>query len=173
MHLSHWQVFSPRLPADPATALKSQTSERTMLHHHQRRAAVAIPLPKRLPKDVRPAIEAAIEQHQAAMTGLIALLDAFDGDTDLEPSLGAQDPAWGSTNQELWAHSNGDDREGDEHDGREPDVDDEPSLAHSNDLNQEAARRHLTDLRFPGRAWATADADLEAEHDGREPEAHT
>ena len=72
---------------------------------------------------------AAIQAHTAAIEALVAILDGLEPDPDLEPSLGAQDPAWEGTDQELWAQQgNTDDREGDEHDGREPDVDDEPSL---------------------------------------------
>jgi hypothetical protein len=64
-------------------------------------------------------MEAAIEQHLAAISGLVALLDVFDGDTDLEPSLG--DDPYGRPVAAL-------DAEGEEHDGREPGGDDEPSL---------------------------------------------
>jgi hypothetical protein len=140
-----------------------------MLHAHPR-AAVAIPLPKRLPKDVRSAIEAAIEQHQAAMTGLIALLDAFDGDTDLEPALGYS--VYGRKEDDL----EGGDVQDEPHD-EDDEGNNEPSLAHSNDLNQETARRHTAGsaLHLPrGTGWVhSADGDFEAEHDGREPEAHT
>jgi hypothetical protein len=105
-----------------------------MLHAHPR-AAIAIPLPKRIAKDTRRAIEAAVEQHLTAVDGLLALLDLFDGDADLEaseplePSLGsmlcvgailAANPALGF-DQRRWALGSNDDRE-DEHDGREHDA---------------------------------------------------
>jgi hypothetical protein len=129
--------------------------------------------PVRIPKALREGIETAIQAHLTAVEKLTSVLNTVDGDPDLEPSLGAPMGYGGDpSNQEVWASGSPYDTE-QEHDGREPDVDDEPSLAHGNDLNQETARRHLTELRFPGRAWAMADADLEAEHDGREPEAHT
>jgi hypothetical protein len=64
---------------------------------------------------------------------LLALLDATDGDPDLEPALGSLDrnvATYGNPggDQTLWALGSRNDLE-DEHDGREPDVDDEPSLA--------------------------------------------
>jgi hypothetical protein len=83
----------------------------------------------------------------AAVDALIALLDQIDGDTDLEEDdppeddapqedVGDEEPSLGSLygtalgerrSQNRWADGAADDRE-DEHDGREPDVDHEPSL---------------------------------------------
>lgn len=132
-----------------------------MLHAHPR-VAVAIPLPRRLPKVIRPALEAAIEQHLTAVDGLVKLLDLFDGDADLEPSLGGiAHHGFHSCTQENWASGAIDDREGDEHDGREPGVDDEPSLAHTLAINQTKSAVQAT-------GWAVTDG--EAEHDGREPD---
>jgi hypothetical protein len=79
--------------------------------------------------DLRPAMERLVED-------LIAALDAVDGNRDIEedagdcgepeecfePSLGSLDNA---KNQERWAYGNSMDSEH-EHDGREPDSDDEP-----------------------------------------------
>jgi hypothetical protein len=126
--------------------------------------------PVRIPKALRDDLEAAIQAHLTAVEKLTTVLNTVDGDPDLEPSLGAPMGYGGDpSNQEVWASGSPHDTE-EEHDGREPDVDEEPSLAHTNDVNQETARRHLTDLRFAGGAWGPGDADLEVEHDGREPE---
>ena len=48
----------------------------------------------------------------------------------------------------------------------------EPSLAHTNDVDQSRAKRNVTGTRFTAdkQAWFTMDRDLEAEHDGREPQ---
>lgn len=111
---------------------------------------------------MRDQITEAIERHQTAMDGLIALLDAVDGDPDAEPSLAGQDGMWDSTNQETWASGNTDEREGD-HDEREPDVDDEPSLGWPGGIDQERAHKNYRISNEYG-------VDREAEHDGREPE---
>lgn len=90
--------------------------------HAQPRAAVAIPLPKRIAKSTRHQLEAAIEQHLTAVEGLLVLLDLFDGDPDLEPALGSNESHAGGT---AWCQfSQNDDRELD--DERELDEDAEP-----------------------------------------------
>lgn len=86
---------------------------------------------------------------------LLALLDAADGDPDLEPSLGSLDRVdglyhRGGADQRLWSAGSRDDRE-DEHDGREPDVDDEPSLA---SLHGGAHPEH-----FHQGSWARGNSD--------------
>lgn len=48
-----------------------------------------------------------------------------------------------------------------EDDEREPDVDDEPSLSATSDVNQEHAWKH---------SYYRWETDLEDEHDGREPQ---
>lgn len=59
----------------------------------------------------------------------MADLDALDGDPDFEPSLGSvAAERW--ANQQRWAKGARDDGE-QEHDGREPDVDDEHTLGWS------------------------------------------
>jgi hypothetical protein len=128
---------------------------------------------------IRRSVEAAIEQ-------LIALIDSIDGDADfehggdLEPSLGALERhpqciegTWRyrpchdrDGAQARWAGGSCDDREN-EHDGREPDVDnelsgdeEEPSLGAFDRLaNQERAWQQTA-----GRNWAAhLNSDLEAE----------
>lgn len=144
--------------------------------------------PHRIGRKPRERIEAAIEAYLERAQVLILLLDRFDGDTDLEPSLGSQDLVWDHTDQTHWASGALTDIE-QEHDGAElssiethgsglraggaTSDDDEPSLAHTNDLNQSVARRHtdFESLRSARgmSAWMYADQDWEAEHDGREP----
>lgn len=133
-----------------------------MLHVHPR-AAVAIPLPRRLAKKTRTAMEVAIEQHLTAVDGLVSLLNVFDGEADLEPSLGGiAHHGFFSCTQENWADGRTDDLEGDAHDGREPGEDHEPSLAHTLSLDQTKAAKQPS-------GWAVEDG--EAEHDDREPDA--
>ena len=76
-----------------------------------------------LAADVRHQLEEEIELR-------IAILDALDGDSDLEPSLGAPEalvppPGWGlidtRADQTCWADGCHDDREQDAGDDREPD----------------------------------------------------
>jgi hypothetical protein len=82
---------------------------------------------------VRRRVSRKIERHLDAVDKLLALLDALDGDSDAEPSLGAPNPTFPSLEAlpATWALSQGltqagwgdgtrDDREG-EHDGREID----------------------------------------------------
>jgi len=57
---------------------------------------------------------------------------------DVEPSLGSVNAALEGRSQATWAAGNTDDRE-DEHDGAEPDTDEEPSLGASNAVNQATA----------------------------------
>jgi hypothetical protein len=74
---------------------------------------------------------------EEAVERMIQALDEIDGDDDLEPSLGSSEthPSPGfyyttndrSDHQEGWSRGRRDDRE-EEHDGREPDVDDEPGV---------------------------------------------
>lgn len=108
------------------------------------------PEPKALPPATRKIVAAAIKQHMAATEALIAFLDAADGDPDLEPSIGTAS----CTPKTLI------DCEGDEHDGREPDEDLEPSLAHANDFDQRRARVNLDKDNLALDTWSS-DVDLE------------
>jgi hypothetical protein len=65
-------------------------------------------------------------EAEAEIERLLTLLDATEHDADFEPSL-ASSEFYYATSQVRWANGNRDDLE-DEHDGREPDVDMEPSL---------------------------------------------
>jgi len=94
--------------------------------------------------ELRPGMRKALAD---AVEAFLNLLDQFDADADIEdgdpleddapyedvgddePSLGAPGAAF-HPNQSHWSQGAGDDCE-DEHDGREPDVDDEPSLGSS------------------------------------------
>lgn len=89
-------------------------------------------------------------QLEDAVERALSVLDMLDGDPDLEPSLGV------SPNWPFGLIS--DDRELDESD-LEPDNDDEASLSGE------------TGLYSGGHAVGRGDgADLEGEHDGREPD---
>ncbi|WP_439399118.1 hypothetical protein ACRQ5Q_17075 [Bradyrhizobium sp. PMVTL-01] len=112
-----------------------------------------------------------------AIEQLISFVDELDGDADLEESgdledAGDAEPSLGASNDVIqagWARGPRDDRE-DEHDGREPDVDDElsgdeeePSLGSFDRLmNQDHGWRQTQ-----GRNWAAhQNTDLEAEPHG-------
>jgi len=117
------------------------------------------------------------ESAAAAIEQLISFVDDLDGDADLEESddledAGDAEPWLGAANdgaQVGWAKGPRDDRE-DEHDGREPNVDDElsgdedePSLGSFDRLmNQDHGWRQTQ-----GRNWvAHQNSDLEAEPQG-------
>jgi hypothetical protein len=151
MHLSHRQVFSPRLPADPAMALKSQTDEQTMLHTTPRRAPV-LPLPKRLPAKTREQVEDAIERLRDAQDALIAYLDTMDGDPDIEPAAGFDEPEGG-----------------DVQDGPHDPEPDERELGWSTWPNQEAALKACRGEYRHGDTWDTRDTDRESDPSDREP----
>lgn len=72
-------------------------------------------------------LEAAVERLLSAVDGVLADLNALDGDPDLEPSLAGLNLTGQYGDQRHYARGAPDERE-DEHDGREPDVDDEHSL---------------------------------------------
>lgn len=80
------------------------------------------------------------EQIERHVDALIDLLDTLDGDPDAEPSLGFTDvqDRYGDTQDgpNFAANANGGDDREDEHDGREPAVDDEPSLGWTTETNQ-------------------------------------
>lgn len=126
--------------------------------------------PRALSKSAVTVIEAAVEAHLMAIEALTTCLDSHQPDPDLEPSLASIGSCgWAFDNQEAWTAGNDDDREGDEHDGREPDVEDEPSLAHTNDIDQDRAQKHLASVTHRDGTWHDMYSDLEDEHDGREP----
>lgn len=131
--------------------------------------AVAIPFPKRIAKDTRRQMEAAIEQHLTAVDGLLALLDLFAGDTDLEPSLGSlMGYGGGITDQRDWAWSETRDREADVQDQPHDAEPDEPSLGSLNCVGPIVAGAPAPG--FDQRRWALGESnDLEEDHDGREP----
>ena len=129
--------------------------------------------------DLPPAALARLrEEASHEIEKLIALLDTLDApEADLEPDCDAEiseddEPSLGSVenhpnpfrsinqgDQTSWAAGTNFgifnvDCEGDEHDGSEPDEDDEPSLGWTTD----------------GVCWGASD-DREDEHDGAEPEA--
>lgn len=149
----------------------------------------ALLLPQRVPRASRELLEAAAEAHATALDALLRLMDSLDGDGDNEPSLGSTGSFSPENDaQENWGvpcHSAAVADLEECHDGEEfswvethgkgavhgaGGDDDEPSLAHTNDLDQSAARRALTKFDHPGASWGSQCADLEAEHDGREPE---
>lgn len=110
-----------------------------------------------------PPIRMRIARHIEEM---IDLLDALDGDPDLEPSLGytpkgyAVDSVDRTTDQTRWAQG----RDGDDDDvDREPDVDDEPSLGSTGGT--------AAGIDWPGgaQAWAggtTDDREEQCEDEG-------
>ena len=137
-------------------------------------------LPRALPEAARRKVSTAIESHLAAVEALTAFLDEAGGDSDLEdtgdaePSLGGQDTMWDSHDQQVWAQGSTKDLEIDVHDQPHDPDPDEPSLAHTLDVNQLTAQRNLdsANLRLPkgfgNSAWLSADEDREVEFDGRE-----
>lgn len=135
---------------------------------HEAKAKFTTGTPVRIPKALREEMEAAIQAHLLAVEKLTAVLDRADGDPDLEPSLG----------HHVYGRKEVDLEGGDVQDERHDDADEgnaEPSLAHSNDMNQLIAQRHVQDrhLKLPrGTGWVYSAGDLEAEHDGREPNAN-
>lgn len=100
-----------------------------------------------------------LEQHLEAM---VAFLDEWDGDPDLEPSLGSAAPHQQVT-QEIWATGVTDDREQECEDEGAGNEDDEPSLGSSEN--------------HPGKygggsqgAWSTGyPGDIEGDHADSEP----
>lgn len=131
-------------------------------------------LPKRIPSVSRERIEQAIEAHMEQADRLIRVLDLYDGDAaDYEPALGSNGSCHSPErdDQSFWAYCTRDEREVDVADEPHDEMDEgnhEPSLAHTNDFNQEQARRHIGTLQI-GETWIQGSEDLEAEHDGREP----
>lgn len=113
-------------------------------------AVASLSTPARAPRPLnqrqrRALAEQALERAMDAVQAVLEVLDTLDGEADAEPSLGAPEARvqcselFGRSgffqtympgqhlDQRDWARGGLDDRE-DEHDGREPDVDDEPSL---------------------------------------------
>jgi hypothetical protein len=102
--------------------------------------------------------------------------DVEQDTADHEPSLGSLGGTYSSEyfDQEQWARGVSDDRE-DEHDGREPCVDGEPSLSLTNDIDQVRALRHascgwnrlMTDAEGPE---VDSEPSLASLHGGEHPE---
>lgn len=130
-------------------------------------------LPKRLPRASRERLEAAIEAHLSQADALIGVLDRYDGDAaDYEPALGSNGSCHSPErdDQSWWACCLGDEREVDVADEPHDEADEgnsEPSLAHTLDLNQTRAQRHLGHLAVLG-TWVSASDDFEQECDDRE-----
>jgi len=108
------------------------------------------------------AVQAMLDASAAlndATEAILKQLDQMQGDPDLEPVLGAAEAVAGlrlRLNQEDWA-------EGGDRDEREADDGDlEPSLG-----SLGSCRQPITQERWAGHP---SPSDLEAEHDGREPE---
>jgi hypothetical protein len=122
-------------------------------------------------------VEAAINAHIAAQAALIAFLDAADGDPDLDNNLAdALDDREGGDIQDERHDAEGPDAAWPENHGRGAIAvrdtmhdDDEPSLAHTLDIDQSRAARRLGPVYLSAEGWITGGLDLEAEHDGREP----
>jgi hypothetical protein len=108
------------------------------------------------PREWRKALSSRIKQHLAVVSGLLALLDTFDGDPDLED--GADDePSLGGL-----SIYNPDARGGFELDLEHDKADDEPALAWCPAHEWQSQAMIATEHTF--------DPDREQEHDGREPE---
>lgn len=189
----------PAAGPPPATALISQTSEQTMqtISNGPERPTGAISarpattLAKKNRKRTGAARKAAVAElrriraeAEAEVERLLALLDQLDGYPDDEPSLGfvenhpfGQDGGWGgwpyysSQGRQDVDQGTDDDREGDEHDGREPDCDDEdggddePSLGWPADMGS----RGITSTGALGEALDLESDPAEmgiADHDG-------
>jgi len=108
-------------------------------------------LPKRIPAPKRERIEQAIEAHLSEVDSLLQVLNLYDGDADYEEDRSDFEYTNGGA-----GHSSNpwlDDLEADP-------SDEEPSLAHTLDLNQQQASKNLA------LCWME---DAEHEHDGREP----
>jgi hypothetical protein len=147
------------------------------------------PVPGMTPENVFQAIGRLRREAHDTIDELLTLLDALEGDTDLEPSLAAtpsldqtdwaggssddregcahddREPSLGSTEsvcQAHWSSGEGDDRE-DEHDGREPNGDE-----HDDDGTAEPADHHLTagDLAIRGRLRSARDTRALPPFDG-------
>jgi hypothetical protein len=122
----------------------------------------------RKPRALRKITAAQRRRIEEAVERMIAALDEIDATAeDLEPSLGSSEthpsPYYttndASDHQEGWSRGRRDDRE-EEHDGAEPDVEDEPSLG------SVATHEHISQA-----TWSQGDTnELEDQHDGREPD---
>lgn len=88
--------------------------------------------PIHIPKALRLEMEVAIQAHLTAVEKLIVVLDKASGDADFEQDAGDEP-------ENTWSETHG---EGGARDGYSVD-DVEPSLAHTNDVNQEAAQQNL------------------------------
>lgn len=127
-------------------------------------------MPKRLPTATRRQVEDAIERLRDAQDALIAYLDAIDGDIDLEPSLGFQEPAAGNVDQENIARCRqSQDLEQDIQDEPHDPEPDERELGWPTWPNQEAALKACRGQYRQGGAWDTRDTDREADPSEREP----
>jgi hypothetical protein len=97
-----------------------------------------------------------VERLEALAEKIIADLDAFYGDPDLEPVNGSLEVgnfrSGHGLDQRHWA-------DGGDQDEREPSEDPEPSLSFNEVIDQSSPRFHVG-----------SNIDLEEEHDGREPD---
>ena len=110
------------------------------------------------------ALEAADEDLEEVDHGGGAVEDEpHDAGDDDEPSI-AGHAIHETQSQVFWAAGNTDDREGDEHDGTGPDVDDEPSLG---SFDRVVNQNHAWTRRLGPSTWHAA-VDAEADDCDRE-----
>jgi hypothetical protein len=128
--------------------------------------------------------------------GVLLGPDCEGDDCDSEPSLASRGGTCDADyfDQRHWAGGAMNDAEGDEHDGREPDFDDEYEMGWPEMIDQERAARSVrgtvelggnqwwpaycdgepslgSSEQIDQRGWSRGGTrDLEAEHDGREPQ---
>jgi len=108
-------------------------------------------LPQRIRNTDRERIEQSIEAHLAEVDALILTLDQCDGEADFE----AVNEDGGNITDEP----------------HDPEAN-EPSLSWGADINQARALSNCAGaLHFRRGGWQSRDEDLEAEHDGREPDS--
>ncbi len=98
---------------------------------------------------------------EALITDMLQILDEHDGDADLEPSLGGGYHAIG----QIYDAEDGDDNGIGDQDGLTEQLNGEPSLGWTGDMDQTRAMRRNS-LPWP----AQLVVDGEQEHDGREPD---
>jgi hypothetical protein len=121
-------------------------TKRTPKRRAKRVRGLYYPVRGMTPEKLFRAIGELRREAQDAIDKLLTLLDALEGDTDLEPSLAATP----SLDQTDWAGGSSDDREGCAHDDREPSLGSTESVCQAH--------------------WSAGENDdCEDQHDDREP----